>query len=61
MADCVCDDSDCQAECGECCDSGRVEINPTLNAVLSHPDSFPGCTATAPCRCAKRWGGLVIR
>lgn len=58
---CVCDDEDCQAECRDCCDTGRVELNPTLDVVLTHPLSFPGCSATAPCRCAKRRGGLVVQ
>lgn len=58
---CVCDDGDCQAKCRECCDSGRVDVNPTLNVVLTHPASYPGCTATGPCRCEKRQGALVVQ
>jgi hypothetical protein len=56
---CVCDDEECESTCKLCCDTGRVILNPTLNVVLTHPDSFPGCSATGPCKCSTP-GKVVI-
>lgn len=56
---CVCGDPDCNSSCKKCCDSGLIEVNPTLNCILTHPESFPGCSAWMPCKCPRGKGKKV--
>ncbi len=47
----------CRA-CPACEESGRIELDPFLDLVLLHGDSFPGCAASAPCACPAGRGGI---
>lgn len=37
--------------CEKCNDSKRIELNPCDDIVLTHPNSFPSCSAYATCEC----------